>query len=1199
MAQLNITLLGPFQVTNGETPVTQFEADTARALLAYLALQPAVAFPRESLADLLWPEQLRSDALVALRQTLSRLRRAIADADADPPFLTIARQSIEFNPESDYWLDVAAFTRQLAAVQKHPHRRLEVCQHCMQKLEQAANLYRGDFLTGFMLDSLPFEEWVLVEREHLHQQAMDTFYHLAAYHNRHGRYEQAQYYARRQLALEPWREEAHRQLMSALALTGQRSAALAHYKTAREILMEELGVEPTDETDQLLAQIRDGKLEQPAAPPHNLPVQLTSFVGRESELARVIERLAEPSCRLLTLAGAGGVGKTRLALKVAEEMAPHFQHGVWFVPLVDVILPQAAPGDFERNTLHNQLAAAVAICLGFNFAGQDRPKKQLLQALAAKEILLILDNFEHLIGAADFVVDMLSAAPRLTVLVTSRARLDLRAEQVIKLKGLPVPKKRAPDAAEYSSVQLFYKRGQSTAEDFRLDSNTLPQVVRLCRMLKGLPLGIELASTWVNRLPLGEIVANLRRDIDFLSVTHQDVPKRHRRLRAIFESSWQLLSKTEQQTLAQLSIFRGDFSHAAAQAIMHVNLAELVSLVDKSLLHTSAPGRYVVHEMLRQFAAEKLAAEKLADENPAIREVATAPDANLLHGIQERHARYYLAFIVEQTASLHGEEPQRAIAEVQLEMSNLRHAWQWAVAHLTMDAADGILPTVLADCVQGLVRFYDLKGLLQEGAEMFGAASEQVQALIRRGAALLEEQTPYALPRFLMAQAHFLEAQSDYTAAMALLQQALSMIKQTEPLSGVEIKRSQMELLKLSGDCYHKLGDFVPAEMCYVQSLELARQLESLAGQAQAHQGLGDLAWKQGDLSQVQAHYAQSLALWRETTDKKSIAESLNDMGKVAYLQSKQTEAQQYFEESLALRRQIGDRRGIADSRANLGNIFFQKGDFPTARRYYIEDLAIRREIGDRRAISSSLNNLGLLAYWQKDYRASCAYHQESLEIKRDIGDRWGEAFSLYNLGYTTAYWDKPAAWDLCEQSLAIRREIGDQRGVAESLNGLGYIACQQENYEVAQQQFEAGLALARGINYESVISESFLALALLHFQQDRLEESQRYCHEMLSTSRGRGFVPDVLMTVLVLARLYCRQGAYHKSAELLGVVRPYQFVHPDGESHMQELHAELTTTLPPDELEAALEKGKTLALDAVVSDLLAGKFPFASPPCV
>jgi len=1179
MSRLNITLLGPFQVTNDAVPITQFEADTARALLAYLAMQPALAFPRESLSDLLWPEQWRSDSLVALRQTLARLRRAIDDAGADPPFLTITRQSIEFNAESDYRLDVAAFTQQIAAVQSHRHRRLEACQRCMQKLERAANLYRGDFLTGFMLDSLPFEEWVLMERERLHQQAMDTFYHLATYHHLHGNYEQMQHYARRQLALEPWREEAHRQLLVALALSGQRSAALSHYKTVRDTLMEELGVEPTDETEQLLAQIRDGTLAQEVTPPHNLPNQLTSFVGRERELARIVGRLEDPSCRLLTLVGAGGVGKTRLALKVAEQMAFHFQHGVWFVPFVDITLSQGAPGGFERNTWHNQLATAVATCLGLDFAGQAHPKQQLLQALASREILLILDNFEHLIGAADFVVDMLAAAPRLTVLATSRARLDLRAEQVVKLKGLPVPQKRAPHAADYGSVQLFYKRGQSVAEDFRLDDSTLPHVIRLCRLLKGLPLGIELASTWVNRLPLADIVANLRRDIDFLSVTHQDVPKRHRRLRAIFESSWQLLSQTEQQTLSQLSIFRGDFSYTAAQAITHVNLAELGSLVDKSLLPTGAPGRYIVHEMLRQFAAEKLA----TDEKFPVNSESAVPDgqdADSLYKIRERHARYYLAFIVEQTPALYGAEPQRAVAEVQLEMSNVRHAWQWAVAHLQPFAGD-ILPDVLADCVEGLMRFYDLKGLFQEGTEMFGAAVARLQEA--------PQVATYALTRFSMAQAHFLEAQSDYNTAMLLLQHALSLAKQIEPADGVETRRSQMDLLKLSGDCYHKLGDYVPAEMCYVQSLELGRQLESLPGQARAHRGLGDLAWKQGDLNRAQERYTQSLAIWRKTCDKKSIAENLNDLGKTAYLQSQPAEAQQYLEEALALHRQIGDRRGIADSRANLGSIFFQRGDFSTAKRYYVENLTSRREIGDRRAMAASLNNLGLLAYWQRDYHAAYAYHQESLAIKRSIGDRWGEAFSLCTLGYITVYWDKPAAWDFCAQALAIRREIGDQRGVVESLNSLGYVACQKKDYAIARQQFESGLALAREINHSSAISESLLALAILCFQQDRFEESRRYCYEMLSVSQGQGFAPDILMAVLILARLLWRQGAHHKSAELLGVVRSHPFLHPDGESHIQELHMDLTTTLSPDELESALENGKTLALDAVVADLLAG----------
>ena len=327
MVHLSLSFLGPFQVTLDGVPVTKFATDHTRALLSYLAVESRRPHRREALADLLWPDRPEQAARHNLRQALSNIRRVIGDRDASPAFLLITRQTVQFNQASDYWLDVTAFTTLLETCKTHLHRRLEVCRPCMQRLEQTAELYRGNFLEGFTLvDSRPFEEWVLTQQEWLHHQVMTVFRHLARYHEQLGEYELAQRYTMRQLELEPWREEAHRRLMRLLAFDGQRSAALAQYETCRRMLAEELGVEPAEETTTLFAQIEAGELSHlgPTIPPHNLPAQLTSFVGREAELALITERLGNPNYRLVTLVGPGGVGKTRLALKAAAQQTGLF-----------------------------------------------------------------------------------------------------------------------------------------------------------------------------------------------------------------------------------------------------------------------------------------------------------------------------------------------------------------------------------------------------------------------------------------------------------------------------------------------------------------------------------------------------------------------------------------------------------------------------------------------------------------------------------------------------------------------------------------------------------------------------------------------------------------------------------------------------------------------------------------------------------
>jgi len=362
MNRLTISLLGPFRATLDGKPATQFEADTARALLAYLVVHTETPQRRETLAGLLWPEQPESEALANLRQALKRLRSAIGDRDADPPFLHVSRKSIQFNPDSDYGLDVAAFGEAMAASQEHRHRRLEACRSCMRRLAEAVEVYRGDFLAGFSLRSAPFEEWMVVQRERLHRQALDALAHLAAYHERRGEWEGAGRYARRQVELEPWRESAQRGLMRALALSGERGAALAQYEVCCRVLEEELGVEPEEETTALYERVREGSELEALSPlpPCNLRTYLTPFVGREAVLAEIEERLGDPDCRLLSLVGPGGSGKTRLAVEAGAAQAAAFEHGVFFVRLAPL-------GSVEA------IVPTVAQALGFSFYEGGEP----------------------------------------------------------------------------------------------------------------------------------------------------------------------------------------------------------------------------------------------------------------------------------------------------------------------------------------------------------------------------------------------------------------------------------------------------------------------------------------------------------------------------------------------------------------------------------------------------------------------------------------------------------------------------------------------------------------------------------------------------------------------------------------------------------------------------------------------------------
>ena len=621
---LALSFLGPFQVTLDDQPAT-FATDRARALLAYLAVEADRPHRRETLAGLLWPNRPEVTARRNLSQTLARLRRAIHDQHAVPPFLQITRKTIQFDAATAE-LDVTRFQTLLATCAVHPrpgppavrpaHSRTNgrtgetpASRLCLERLEAAAALYQGEFLQGlFLADSQPFEEWASLKREQLHRQALDILHLLTTYYQGQGAYDRAQRYAECQLALEPWREEAHRGLMRSLALGGQRGAALAQYEICCRLLTDELGVGPAEETVALYEQIRAEKLGKgaeepesggkiivapllfrPSVPLHNLPSQTTPFVGREQELAELARLLADPGVRLVTILGPGGMGKTRLAIEAAQAQLDAFAHGVRFVPLAPV-----APADSAGST--NPLITALGDALDFAFQGSKSPREQLLAYLRGKEMLIVFDNFDHLLEAVDLVGDLISHAPRIKVLVTSRERLNLQEEWLFPLQGM-----RVPDEA----VLLFEQHARQVQPDFDLVAERA-WVIRICQLVDGLPLGIELAAAWTRLMPPQTIAQEIEGSIDFLATTLRNVPERHRSLRAVFDQSWDRLSEAEQAVLAKLSVFRGGFQREVAEAVTGTSLWLLSSLADKSLLHVTPSGRYEIRELLRQYVAEKL-----------------------------------------------------------------------------------------------------------------------------------------------------------------------------------------------------------------------------------------------------------------------------------------------------------------------------------------------------------------------------------------------------------------------------------------------------------------------------------------------------------------------------------------------------------------------------------------------------------------
>jgi|GEM_PF-1616885 len=637
--------LGQFQVFSAGKLVERFDTLKNRALLAYLALEGGAALSRDFLAGLLWPDFPNAIALRNLRLALFNVRQALDElSDAGNPAMPgpilASRMAIQFDANAPVWVDAREFEALFGQNHRHLHANLDDCPLCIERLERAIAYYHGDFLDGMYLrDADGFMEWLMLRRAHLQQLALDGLDQLSRYYLRQaeGAVDDAVLisgvgkvlaFARRALELEPVRESAYVHLMKALALQGKKQEALSQYEACRKILANELAVEPENETRRLSEQIRmdaypartaneTGRLAVRLR--NTLPAQLTPLIGREAQLDRLVKLLF--SYRWVTLVGEGGVGKSRLAISAAEKVSDQFSDGVVFVSLAGGGPSNqewsATPG-IEKQPVREYLLRTIASALDFPILNEDSDAGRLYEYLQPRKILLILDSFEHLSSGADILLDLLSRTPQLHLLVTTRQSLYFQAGCLMRIDGLPVPQDdQDQDGEQYASVQLFLERVTRLYSDYRHTPASLPWINRICRMLDGIPLAIELAAPWVNKLPLEMIAHAIEHDLDFLSNSMPGLLERHHSMRAVFESSWMLLKPNEKWVLACCAALAPSFSYDDILSACHAAFQEVEGLVDKNLIIKLEPGRYRMHEILRQFVLEKSLDVQPVESTPA------------------------------------------------------------------------------------------------------------------------------------------------------------------------------------------------------------------------------------------------------------------------------------------------------------------------------------------------------------------------------------------------------------------------------------------------------------------------------------------------------------------------------------------------------------------------------------------------------
>ncbi len=582
---LKITSFGGLNVVRGATSVERFITRKVDALLVYLACNPR-EHPREVLGEMLWDDLSQERTMANLRTVLSNLQAQLA------PYLLVTRQTIAMNPDSSYWVDANELDAALDSAEEHWKRHGRFTRTLVSRTERALELYRGSFLEGFHLrEARGFEGWMLLEQERYRTRVIEMYRRLTDQALQSEWYEEGIGYARHMIELDSLSEEAARLLMRLLVRTGQRGAAFAQYELLTKNLADELGVEPEAETSDLYAQIQAGEIDiAPAAPatPHNLPNPATSFIERPADLDDITQRLEDPNCRLLTLTGTGGIGKTRLAIETARYELTNFRQGVYFVPLASVDLP-----DFLVQTL--------ATTLNISFQNTKDPEQELFNYLRDRELLLILDNFEHLLDAGEFVSRILAHSSELKILTTSRERLNLQEECLYPVGTMALEAGSNLSSAE----QLFVQSARRVQHSFTPEDH-LVAIKRICELVQGLPLAIELAAAQVAVMTCEQIAEQLAIDYDVLTTSLRNVPERHRSLRKLIEQSMRSLDKSEVDALCKLAVFRDHFDFKAARSIAGANLPLLTHLVEKSFLRADTNGRYTMHELLRRYAYDEL-----------------------------------------------------------------------------------------------------------------------------------------------------------------------------------------------------------------------------------------------------------------------------------------------------------------------------------------------------------------------------------------------------------------------------------------------------------------------------------------------------------------------------------------------------------------------------------------------------------------
>ncbi len=898
MTSLHVHTLGTINIQRGGQTLDGFVSQKTVTLFIYLLCHPR-EHPRETLAEHFWAETTTVQALKNLRTVLSNLQKKVGD------YLNVTRQTIAIEHINDIWFDVSALETHHQTVQTLQSRPSSP-RKLQAELESMLALYQGDFLSGLKVDNSPeLETWLELERERLRAYMVDARFQLIQVALKRGTYALGVEHGRHLVTLEPYWEDAYRLLMTLYANMSNRTAALQVYENLSDLLADELGAEPEPETTTLYEQIKTRRYRpkvSPALSTNLMTVTTGRYVAVPSLVAQVEQKLDDPDCRLVTLLGIGGIGKTNLAQVIARSRLQDYQDGVFFVPL-------------ESLTDAEFVAQAIVNVTGISQPDETRPALlTLADYFKDRHCLIVLDNFEHILPAAADVAHLLTACPYIQILVTSREQLNLTNEHIVQMVGLSY------DDDESPAAQLFALNAQQINPAFVLKDHSAA-VARIYQLVDGLPLAIVLAASWTQFLTPQDIADRIEANIDFLTSNRRDIPERHKGINALLHSAWDALSAVERAVMLRLAVFPGHFDADAAQAIAGANIQALSGLVSKSLVEVDVDGRYHLHELLRRFTYQQIA------------------DSGQIKDVRRAHHQYYSAWIDK----LHAEQlpTHTQLTAIDREYHNL-----WYFDWLPVDEQYQYilkLAKILPD-------YWFARGIhLQEGIALLRQVLPQAQGWLKANV--------------YVRLGRLFSLTGDYNEARPLLEEGLSLSQQHDDvilatLALAELNRVVFGLgdVDLAIDYLLRIIALYDADTA-MQDIVGLREVVS-----RANSNLAVTYLQLADLEQAEYYGIIALQQQRDSDNQLGEAVCLNTLGIIALDRQQFQLAHDYFKSALDIAYAIDHKRHQTIFSGNLAEALHHIGALDDAFQMYAETLRKAHHIDNRKTILNVLEQLASIA---------------------------------------------------------------------------------------------------------------------------------------------------------------------------------------------------------------------------------------------